>query len=169
MPQCPQCTKPLREFTRRCPTCQADLDLLVDYVSHLQSGLERAEHFTRVGELGQAFWAYLEVLEVDPDNPVARRQIGQVVTAVRQFDRVSPGRRWVDGTTDKSGKTGLDAYLSWLLLAALLIVAFSIGYAVGSYVPAEPQEQKEQQEQKERKDEPREPRKLPPQLGLPAV
>jgi hypothetical protein len=132
MPQCPQCTKPLREFTRRCPTCQADLDLLVDYVSHLQGGLERAEQFTRAGELGQAFWAYLEVLEVDPDNPVARRQIGQVVTAVRQFDRVSPGRRWVDGTTDK---TGLDAYLSWLLLAlagVLLVVAFSVGFALGS-------------------------------------
>ena len=93
MLQCPQCVKPLRELTRRCPSCQADLDLLVDYVSHLQGGLERAENLVRAGELGPAVWAYLEVLEVDPDNQKARRQISQVVTAVRQFDGASPGRR----------------------------------------------------------------------------
>ncbi len=97
MPNCPQCTKPLREFTRRCPSCQADLDLLVDYVGHLQGGLERAENLVKAGDLGQAIWAYLEVLEVDPDNPTARRQISQVVTAVRQFDTVMPGRRWSNG------------------------------------------------------------------------
>src|SRR5471030_3064494 len=90
MPNCPQCTKPLREFTRRCQSCQADLDLLVDYVSHLQGGLQRAENLTKAGELGQAIWAYLEVLEVDPDNPQARKQIGMVVTAVRQFDTIIP-------------------------------------------------------------------------------
>ena len=82
MPTCPQCTKPLREFSRRCPSCQADLDLLVDYVSQLQGGLERAENLTHSGELGKAFWAYLEVLETDPDNAAARRQVGQVVTAI---------------------------------------------------------------------------------------
>src|SRR6266480_4387925 len=97
MPSCPQCTKPLRDFTRRCPSCQADLDLLVDYVSHLQGGLQRAENLVKAGEFGQAIWAYLEVLEVDPDNPVARKQIGMVVTAVRQFDTVMPGRRWAAG------------------------------------------------------------------------
>src|SRR5437016_3993447 len=96
MPQCPQCQKPLRELVRRCPSCQADLDLLVDYVSHLQGGLERAEHLTRAGELGQAVWAYLEVLEVDPDNATARRQVTQVATAVRQFDYAVPGRRWAN-------------------------------------------------------------------------
>ena len=95
--KCPQCAKPLREFSRRCPSCQADLDLLVDFLSNLQGGLERAENFTREGELGKAFWAYLEVLETDPDNSPARKQIGQVVTAVRQFDRVTPGRRWLSG------------------------------------------------------------------------
>src|SRR5438128_759978 len=89
MPQCPQCKKQLRELVRRCPTCQADLDLLVDYVSHLNGGLERAENLTRAGELGQAFWAYLEVLEVDPDNTPAKKQVGQVVTAVRQFDQLN--------------------------------------------------------------------------------
>jgi len=97
MLQCPQCTKPLRELARRCPTCQADLELLVDYVGHLQGGLERAENLTRAGELGEAVWAYLAVLEVDPDNPAARRQVGQVATAVRQFDHVTPGRRWANG------------------------------------------------------------------------
>ena len=96
MLQCPQCTKPLRELVRRCPTCQADLDLLVDYVSHLQGGLERAENLVRAGDLGQAMWAYLEVLEVDPDNATGAAQVGQVVTAVRQFDSVMPGRRWAN-------------------------------------------------------------------------
>ena len=51
MTNCPQCRKPLRELARRCPSCQADLDLLVDYVSHLQGGLERAERPTRVEHL----------------------------------------------------------------------------------------------------------------------
>ena len=84
MPQCPQCQKPLRDLVRRCPTCQADLDLLVDYVSHLNGGLERAENLTRAGELGQAFWAYLDVLEVDPDNAPAKKQVSQVVYMVAQ-------------------------------------------------------------------------------------
>src|SRR5438067_7175017 len=94
MLQCPQCTKPLRELVRRCPSCQADLDLLVDYVSHLNGGLERAENLVRAGELGEAVWAYLEVLEVDPDNASARRQVGNVAAAVRVFDQTSEGRRW---------------------------------------------------------------------------
>src|ERR1700692_3098422 len=97
MPNCPQCTKPLRDFTRRCPSCQADLDLLVDYVSHLQGGLERAENLVKAGELGQAIWAYLEVLEVDPDNPQARKQIGFIVTAGGQFHTNLPGPPRGDG------------------------------------------------------------------------
>ena len=102
MLQCPQCTKPLRELVRRCPTCQADLDLLVDYVSHLQGGLDRAENLVRAGELGQAVWAYLEVLEVDPDNATARRQVSQVVTAVRRAEQVA-----VDGITDRQDDAGI--------------------------------------------------------------
>src|SRR3954470_22080953 len=94
MPKCPQCSKAIADFTRRCPSCKADLDLLVDYVSHLQGGLERAENLVRAGELGPAVGAYLEVLEVDPDNGPAPKQISQVVTAVRQFGTVIPGRRW---------------------------------------------------------------------------
>src|SRR5882724_6912741 len=132
MPTCPQCNKPLRELVRRCPTCQADLDLLVDYVSHLQGGLQRAENLVKAGELGQALWAYLEVLEADPDNPAARRQIGQVVTAVRQFDRVAPGRRWL------SGKDYVGAFHLGLLLACatvLIVLAFPVGYPLVFYAP----------------------------------
>jgi hypothetical protein len=132
MPNCPQCSKPLREFSRRCPSCQADLDLLVDFASSLTRGLERAETFTREGELGKAFWAYLEVLEADPDNVQARRQIGQVVTAVRQFDRVAPGRRWVSGLEPN----GL--FQPWLFLAlatVLIVLAFAIGFVLGHGFP----------------------------------
>ena len=83
MPQCPQCNKKLVELSRRCPSCMADLDLLVDYVGHLQGGLERAENLTRAGELGQAVWAYLEVLEVDPDNATARKMLSEVRAGAR--------------------------------------------------------------------------------------
>ena len=97
MPACPQCSKPLRELARRCPSCQADLDLLVDFVSHLQGGIQRAENLTRAGELGDAVWAYLEVLETEPDNARARRQVSRVATAVRQFDLSTPARRIASG------------------------------------------------------------------------
>ena len=135
MPQCPQCNKPLVELARRCPSCMADLDLLVDYVSHLEGGLVRADNLTRAGELGQAVWAYMEVLEVDPDNPTARHQVSQVATAVRQFDRTAPGRRWLLGM--RNGIFG-DPENNWLLFGArlvlvgvLLFVAFSLGYSMG--------------------------------------
>lgn len=133
MPRCPQCAKPLAELSRRCPFCMADLELLVGYVSDLQSGLERAEHFTKAGELGLAVWSYLEVLEVDPDNATARRQVGQVATAVRQFDRVARSR-WQPGwrISFPSGSTLLVWSLGLLLfvvLAALItfVVVFGLG------------------------------------------
>ena len=91
----PTCGKKLATLERECPRCRTDLSLLIDYVDHLQDGLTRAESLTRTGELGEAVWAYLGVLEVDPDNATARRQVGQVVTAVRQFDETVPGRRWL--------------------------------------------------------------------------
>src|SRR5262245_49314044 len=90
----PTCGKKLATLERECPRCRTDLSLLVDYVDHLQDGLARAEALARAGELGEAVWAYLSVLEVDPDNATARRQVGQVATAVRQFDEMTPGRRW---------------------------------------------------------------------------
>ncbi len=134
MPNCPMCTKPLAELTRRCPTCMADLDLLVDYVQHLGVGLEKAEQFTRAGELGQAMWAYLEVLEVDPDNGPARRQVGQVATAVRQFDRTAAGRRWLNrvrGINDDD-ESGLFGWLRTVFVLLAVLTAFALGYGWGT-------------------------------------
>src|SRR5947209_11376074 len=141
MAQCPQCGKKLVELTQRCPTCQADLGLLLDYVSHLSGGLERAEALTRAGELGEAVWAYLEVLEVDPDNAAARRQVGNVAAAVRVFDQTSEGRRWRKRLEREKrfhralafwggdGETpGWMTALFWLLLFAL---AGGVGYVLG--------------------------------------
>lgn len=128
MPNCPQCTKPLREIARRCPSCQADLDLLVDYVNHLQGGLQRAENLVKAGELGQAIWAYLEVLEVDPDNPTARKQISQVVTAVRQFDTVIPGRRWANGLPPQVPPSPRP-WWHWAIFAGVILAAFALGIA----------------------------------------
>lgn len=141
MPQCPQCQKPLRDLVRRCPTCQADLDLLVDYVSHLSGGLERAENLTRAGELGQAFYAYLEVLEVDPDNGAARKQVSQVVGAVRQFDQLNQGRRWLShirhGPPWNSPWAMLPAWAWAAIAAGLVVIAFALGYAAGFNAPVE--------------------------------
>jgi hypothetical protein len=137
MPRCPQCNKTLAELVRRCPSCMADLDLLVEYVNHLQAGLDEAEKLTRAGDLGGAVWAYLAVLEVDPDNAPARRQVGQVVTAVRQFDRAAPGRRWLSRMRQglgADGETRLSA--GWLrvgLAVLLLLAAFALGYALRSF------------------------------------
>src|SRR3954452_3585335 len=95
MIKCPMCRELLSDDARQCRKCQTDLTLLADYVSHLRTGLSQAEASTKAGELGDAVWAYLSVLEVDPDNATARRQVGKVVTAVRQFDQAAPGRRWL--------------------------------------------------------------------------
>lgn len=142
---CPMCKKSLPGLPKQCPTCRSDLSLLVDYADHLQTGLERAESFTRAGKLGDAVWEYLQVLEVDPDNPTARRQVGQVVTAVRQFDRTSPGqvwvarmrrrerfRRWVESTwRDGDSLRWLTLVLAFLLVIAGAAGGFWAGYAVG--------------------------------------
>jgi hypothetical protein len=136
MPTCPQCTKPLRDFSRRCPSCQADLDLLVDYVSQLQGGNDRADNLARSGELGKAFWAYLEVLETDPDNAPARRQVGQVVTAVRQFDRVAPGRRWLTGS-DGEGWRMLPAWVYATVIGLAVGLALTFGIVIGAARPFE--------------------------------
>jgi hypothetical protein len=131
---CPQCNKPLAELTRQCPSCRADLDLLVDYVNGLNGKLERATQLTRAGELGQAVWAYLEVLETDPDNPTARQQIGQIANAVRQFDRTAPGRRWALGKAIHGGRdgSGLSRWVKGWLVALALVTAFLAGVACGA-------------------------------------
>src|SRR5262249_8935584 len=101
-----------------------------------------AERHTRAGELAQAMWTYLQVLEVDPDNAVARRQVGMVATAVRQFDRVAPGRRWLRKVRDEAGwPVEEDGDRSWLQITARVgvaaAVAFMLGCLLGLHLAAE--------------------------------
>src|SRR6266702_2876121 len=128
---CPMCKKSLRRMTRECPGCRADLSLLVDYAGALHEGLARAELLTRSGELGEAVWSYLEVLEIDPDSPIAHRQVGQVVAAVRQFDKHAPGRRWARQVRRKTlGWSDID----WLGVSVCLILALAallVGFWLG--------------------------------------
>ena len=138
MPTCPQCNKTLRELVRRCPTCQADLDLLVDYVSHLNGGLQRAENLAKAGELGEAVWAYLEVLETDPDNGPARQQVGRVVAAVRTFDLSTPARRVALGLPPKESRgfwKNLPSNEKLLAGAVMLFVGLVFGIMLGVALP----------------------------------
>jgi hypothetical protein len=139
---CPMCKKKLRGLEKECPNCRTDVSLLVHYVEDLRDGLARAEELTRAGELGEAVWAYLAVLEVDPDNATARRQVGQVATAVRQFDQTAPGRRWRKKLQKQTrfrrwmahwGLEGeaVSGLLSGLLLFLLVFGALLIGYFIG--------------------------------------
>jgi hypothetical protein len=143
---CPMCKKPVRGLLKECPSCRADLGLLVDFVEHLDDGLTKAEARIRDGQLGPAVWAYLEVLEVDPDNPVARQQVGQVVTAVRQFDRAAPRRRWLERLRRQErfrswltsvGESQLDGtahrWLRYGIAVAVALVLLGVGFA-GGYV-----------------------------------
>jgi hypothetical protein len=140
---CPMCKKKLRGLERECQNCRTDVSLLVHYVEDLRDGLARAEELTRAGELGEAVWAYLAVLEVDPDNAAARRQVGQVATAVRQFDQTAPGRRWrkklQKQTRFRRWMTNWDAegdvtssVLSGLVWFLLIIGAMIVGYLIGT-------------------------------------
>ena len=138
---CPMCKKVLPGLERRCRTCQTDVSLLVDYVQGLDDGLARAEALTRQGELAEAVWAYLEVLEVDPDNATARRQVGQVAAAVRTFDRLATGRRWRRRLEKQarfrralaaweSGE-GMPGWALAVLGAVLVCAALAVGYGFG--------------------------------------
>jgi hypothetical protein len=144
MIKCPMCRELLSDETRQCRKCQTDLALLADYVSHLRTGLAQAESCTRAGELGDAVWAYLSVLEVDPDNSTARRQVGKVVTAVRQFDQTNKGRLWMRrvhregryrrwlASWQEEGGTSLWAWLFlFLLIVAALLGAYGWGVHIG--------------------------------------
>src|SRR5215471_4186888 len=140
---CPMCKKKLRGLEKECLNCRTDVSLLVHYVEDLRDGLARAEELTRAGELGEAVWAYLAVLEVDPDNLTARRQVGQVATAVRQFDQTAPGRRWrkklqkqtrvrrwmANWDPEGDATTNLLSGLLWFLL---IFGALMAGYIIGS-------------------------------------
>ena len=139
---CPMCKKKLRGLEKECQNCRTDVSLLVHYVEDLRDGLARAEALTRAGELGAAVWAYLAVLEVDPDNTTARRQVGQVATAVRQFDQTAPGRRWRNKLQKQTrfrrwlASWALEGditrnLLSYLLWFLLILGAFLLGYFIG--------------------------------------
>jgi hypothetical protein len=135
------CKKTLPGMGKECPSCKADVSLLVTYVEDLDNSLVRAEAHTRAGELGEAVWAYLEVLEVDPDNETARRQVGRVAAAVRQFDRHGQGRRWLGRLQSRAhlrqwlnswGTEGsLPKPVLWLLALFLVGISLLVGYALG--------------------------------------
>src|SRR5438270_1391899 len=142
MLKCPMCRELLPDETRKCRKCQTDLSLLADYVSHLQEGLVQAEAMTKAGKLDGAVWAYLAVLEVDPDNATARRQVGKVATAVRQFDQTAPGRRWQKKLKRQTAwrrflaNISSDGDGSWLgnvLWFAIVIAALVIGFFIDKW------------------------------------
>ncbi len=143
MLKCPMCKKVLRGIEKECPFCRCDVSLLADYVQHLRDGLIQAEAYTRKGELGEAVWSYLSVLEIDPDNNTARRQIGKVVTAVRQFDLMPPARRllrrmrfrrWM-GMISEDGEGSWRSQITWFVL---LVLALVLGFFIGQFTNRPP-------------------------------
>ena len=142
MLKCPMCEKNVPEQEKTCGKCGTDVSLLVHYIHDLQDGLEQAKALTRRGELGDAVWKYLEVLEVDPDNTEARRQVGRVATAVRQFDENAPGRRWFKKLAKRTrwrrwmANLNSDGDLTGWLTTALWIMlvgaALCFGYVMGT-------------------------------------
>src|SRR3954469_11723296 len=145
MIKCPMCREMLPDNAKQCRKCQTDLSLLSDYTSHLRDGLSRAETSTRAGELGDAVWAYLAVLEVDPDNATARRQVGKVVTAVRQFDQTAPGRRWARAvhkegryrrwlaSMDEGEGGPLTGFFGWIIAIVLIGLLVAGAYYMGMH------------------------------------
>jgi hypothetical protein len=134
---CPMCRQSLPDDARKCGKCLTDLSLLADYVTHLRDGLQQADRLTRAGELGEAVWAYLAVLEVDPDNATARRQVGRVVSAVRQFDDQAPGRRWQrqlrpENQADTGSAWTPGTMLGWLALVVLYLASVLTAYYLGA-------------------------------------
>src|SRR5262245_33161356 len=132
---CPLCKKKAQSLERKCPTCQADLSLLVGYVGHLAAGLAHAERMTRAGQLDEAVWAYLTVLEVDPDNAVAREQVGRVVAAVRQFDESAPSRRWLGKLQQQTRRlrNGSDTG-DRLIWPIVVVIALALGLVLGRQI-----------------------------------
>lgn len=120
MPHCPLCKKSLPQLQRACPRCQADLSLLVDLTTQVRAAMDSAERHTREGELAEAIWSYLAVLELDPDNPQALRQVGMVAAAVRHFDRARSAHH-----------TWRRASMRVLAILVLVALVFLLGYGWG--------------------------------------
>ena len=141
---CPMCKKNLPAMDKKCTNCKTDVSLLVDYVENLRDGLQRAQALTKQGELGDAVWEYLEVLEVDPDNATARRQVGKVATAVRQFDQTAPGRRWQKKLKRQTAfrrflanhwnGDGDGGWLGNIFWPVVVVAAMVVGYFIGQWV-----------------------------------
>jgi hypothetical protein len=175
---CPMCKKKLRGLEKECLNCKADVSLLVDYVENLREGLVKAEGYTRAGKLGEAVWAYLAVLEVDPDNATARKQVGSVATAVRQFDETAPGRRWLTklhkqkrfkrwmASWNESGEAG--GWLSAGLTFLLVLGALFVGYVIGAQTMPPIGETPGQVKNDDKDKKPRDDKKPPEGLGKPA-
>jgi hypothetical protein len=123
---CPMCKKEIEQAANSCPRCRTDLKLLVEYMSNLDEQMSKAEAAMKAGELGDAVWAYLNVLETDPENAVARKQVNKVATAVRQFDDAKQQRR----TSLLMSGAGIG--LGVLLVLGLV---FYLGYYYGSANP----------------------------------
>ena len=105
------CKKTVRGTAKECPTCRTDLAILVDYMSDLDSSLEKAEAKTRAGELGEAIWAYLQVLEVDPDNPEDKRDLEELVRQVRLAMGSSDRKKMEEATAALNDRLLNYAYL----------------------------------------------------------
>jgi hypothetical protein len=91
-------------------------------MDNLDEHLSKAEAAMKAGELGDAVWAYMNILETDPEHPVAVKQVRQVATAVRQFDEARrTGQRTMLFI-------GIGAALAVVLL---LVVMFGAGFWIG--------------------------------------
>jgi hypothetical protein len=93
---CPQCKKTVAVPIQRCGSCQTDLTLLSGFVHGLAGTVDKAEALLRAGELAAAVREYLAILEVDPENAVARKRVAELAAIVRHFDRPprKRQRRW---------------------------------------------------------------------------
>src|SRR5258707_12481600 len=121
---CPMCKKALEPRASPCSRCRADLTLLVDFMSNLDEHLNKADAAIKAGEIGEAVWAYLNVLETEPDHPVAKKQVLKVATAIRQFDEAK-----------RSGLRNIFLLGAGFALAALLLAGsvFYGGYMLGEW------------------------------------
>ena len=118
---CPLCKAEVPDATPRCPRCQADLSLLANFVNDLSTLLEKADAHRRAGEIAPAVQAYLDVLEVDPANAVARDALGPVLRAMRTAERVS--------RTQQRIATAAFA----VLILGIIAIAFWAGFAWSAF------------------------------------